>query len=311
MAEPLSQSAVDSVPAGAWAVGVSGGADSVALLSLLRSAQRADLLLVVVHLDHETRGGASAEDARFVKALAERDGLPCVVATRSEIEPSVSPLPSNISAKYRAVRFQLFRRVVRERRLDGVILAHHADDQAETVLHRLLRGAGPAGLGGMSPRRTLGDLLVLRPLLAVRRDALRAYLKFTGEAWREDESNASLEYARNRARALLARRPKLIEPLLDLGEACEALRAWLDASSPALEASFALADVRDLAPPLARESLRRWLIQRGAPAGDLDAAAVERLLAMTRDAATAPRQHFPGGILVGRRQGRVSALTSS
>ena len=309
MPEPSLQSAIESVPAGAWGVGVSGGADSVALLSLLRT--RPDLSLVVVHLDHETRGGASAEDARFVKALAERHRLPCVVATRSEIEPGISPLPSNISAKYRAVRFELFCRVVRERRLDGVILAHHADDQAETVLHRLLRGAGPAGLGGMSPRRTLGDLLVLRPLLAVRRDALRAYLKSTGEAWREDESNASLEYARNRARALLARRPKLIEPLLDLGEACEALRAWLDASSPALEASFALADVRDLAPPLARESLRRWLIQRGAPAGDLDAAAVERLLAMTRDAATAPRQHFPGGILVGRRQGRVSALTSS
>src|SRR5438034_1508222 len=135
----------DAVPAGAWAVAVSGGGDSVALLELLR--HRGDLLLHVVHLDHETRGGESATDALFVGELAARWGLAFTIRRRSEIEPAIAArLPANRSARFRAARLELFRRVIAEHRLAGVILAHHADDQAETVVQRLLRGSGPAGL---------------------------------------------------------------------------------------------------------------------------------------------------------------------
>src|SRR6476620_3797342 len=95
------------VPSGAWAVGVSGGADSVALLSLLRT--RTDLALHVAHLDHETRGPDSTGDAHFVAQLAERWGLPCTIARRSELEPAMTDLPENPSARYRAVRLELFK----------------------------------------------------------------------------------------------------------------------------------------------------------------------------------------------------------
>src|SRR5205823_4177907 len=100
-------------------------------LALLRP--RGDLRLHVVHLDHETRGGQSAEDAQFVGDLAREWGLAVTVARRGEIESAMGALPRNRSARHRALRLELFRRVVSEHKLRGVILAHHADDQAETV----------------------------------------------------------------------------------------------------------------------------------------------------------------------------------
>src|SRR4051794_16756002 len=180
--------AIACVPAGAWGVGVSGGADSVALLHLL--CDRADLSLHVVHLDHETRAGASAADAGYVRELSKRLGLACTIARRSDVEAETAHLPANRSSRYRAARFELFLRVVTEHRLAGVVLAHHFDDQVETVFQRLLRGSGPAGLGGMAEQTIVRGVTVVRPLLGVRRAALREMLEARGIAWREDASNA-------------------------------------------------------------------------------------------------------------------------
>jgi tRNA(Ile)-lysidine synthase len=181
--------AVACVPPGGWAVGVSGGADSVALLCLLRGRQ--DLSLHIVHLDHQLRGEASAEDADFVRGLAGKLGLPCTIAARDQIEPSKANLPHNPSAKYRTLRIELFRQVVMESNLQGVILAHHADDQAETILQRLIRGSGLSGLCGMSAVARIGLLVVHRPLLCVHRQQLRQYLRSIGQDCREDTSNES------------------------------------------------------------------------------------------------------------------------
>src|SRR5207248_5041900 len=132
------------------------------------------------HLDHQTRGDASAADAEFVARLAigGKGSEPIrTIARRDEVERGMTALPSNSSARYRAARFELFRQVVESLGLLGVILAHHADDQAETILLRLLRGAqAPAALAGMSPRTTVHGVRVLRPLLGVRAADLRQYL---------------------------------------------------------------------------------------------------------------------------------------
>ena len=128
--ESLLRDAIPSVPAGAWAVGVSGGADSTALLVHL--AARADLRLHVVHLDHQARGAASAADAAFAAELAAQYRLPCTVARLDEIEPLLVSPPKNLPARYRAARLELFRRVVAEHRLDF--------DEAMAVAHDLAYG---------------------------------------------------------------------------------------------------------------------------------------------------------------------------
>lgn len=304
MAEPphTLSDAIANVPPGRWGVGVSGGADSVALLTMLSG--RADLALHVIHLDHQTRGEASAGDARFVAALANQMGLPCTVATRAETEPLLTDLPANPSARYRALRAALYCRVVAGHGLEGIVLAHHADDQAETVLHRLLRGSGVMGLGGMAGRTTVGGLLILRPLLGVRREQLRAFLASRGQPWREDASNQSGQYLRNRLRRGLAGQPALTDALLALGEACAELREWVRGQVPPLEAVLPVERLRDLPALVARETARQWLTGRGVPDHEIVPAVLDRLLAMAADAASPPRRHFPGRVLV-RRWGGV------
>jgi len=167
------------------AVAVSGGLDSVVLLDVLlatRAWHGAELSIVTV--DHGIRP-ESAEDAAFVAALAHRHGLPCHTAALS-----LGPQASEDEA--RTARFAAFDAVV----CDAVALAHHRDDQAETVVLQLLRGTGSAGLSGMSFRRGR----FVRPLLGEAREALLAYARHRGLRWREDPSNGDPRYLRNRVR---------------------------------------------------------------------------------------------------------------
>jgi tRNA(Ile)-lysidine synthetase-like protein len=303
----LDPALVACVPVGAWAVGVSGGADSVALLSLLR--ERRDVRCHVVHLDHETRGGASGEDARFVAELGARWGVEYTIVRRGELEREVEGLPANRSARFRALRLELFRRACAAHRLAGVILAHHAGDQAETIFQRLVRGSPPAGLVGMRDRSCVGGLEILRPLLDVRPERLREHLRAIGQAWREDASNVSGEYQRNRVRGVLATRATLAEALRKMGTAMGGLIEWTRGCAPVLSANFALKELGDLPDVLALEAARRWLVERGAPTDELSVGVLGRLVAMARDLGTAARRHFPGGLLVGRRAGLIAVIS--
>jgi tRNA(Ile)-lysidine synthase len=286
---------------------VSGGADSVALLFLL-IRHRPDLSLHVVHLDHETRAGASAEDARFVRDLAVRFGLPCTIATRGEIEATLTSLEPNLSARFRAARLEFFRRVINQHGLSGVLLAHHADDQAETILHRLLRGSGPAGLAGMRATYRVGGVLLHRPLLGIRRDGLRAFLREIGESWREDMSNASADYLRNRLRALLTREPLLPDALLRLGHSCRDLKSWIHDRTPEPKETIRTAELLQFPEPLRRELVRKWLADAGVPKDRIDPGAIARLITMAEDMASAPRQHFPGNVLIRRSRGTLGVV---
>lgn len=280
-------------------MGVSGGADSVALVRLL--LERADLSLHVIHLDHQTRGEQSTADAEFVRHLAERNALSLTLARRDQLETCFAGLPRNPSARYRALRMELFRRTADKHGLQGVILAHHADDQAETILYRLVRCSSAAGLCGMLPQTRIGGLLVLRPLLSIGRDQLREYLGALRQSWREDASNASTQYTRNRLRALLADDPGLTAALLELSDACRDLRLWARATAPPLPERFAACELARLPDVLARQAARKWLQDRGAASTDLSEKVLDRLLDMAGDAASPPRAHFPGGMTVVRR----------
>jgi tRNA(Ile)-lysidine synthase len=295
--------AASFVPPGRWGIAVSGGGDSIALLQLLR--RRSDLTLHVIHLDHETRAGESAKDAEFVRTLSAACGLAHTIAKRSEIEASIQHFPRNLSARYRATRLALFRRVVADHQFRGVLLAHHADDQAETVLQRLLRGSGPAGLTGMSVKTSIAGLTILRPLLGVRRATLRQFLTERRLTWREDSSNQSPVQQRNRARILLAAHPALTPILTNLGQNCASLIQWLREQSPELGDDFPMETIARLSPVIAREAMRSWLQRRAGPEAEVSAASTARLFEMATDRATPARQDFPGHLRVRRRGGRI------
>jgi len=296
--------AIEAVPAGRWCVAVSGGADSVALFRLLR--ERPDSQLHVAHLNHQTRGVESDGDAAFVKMLADQNGVSSTIALLSEILPTVNGRFANDSARYRAARYELFRKVVTKHKLHGVVLAHHRDDQAETVLHRLSRSAPPDGLVGMAPRTVVRSLAILRPLLEVSTESLRAYLKSIGQDWREDASNASDAYARNRLRRWLVERPQASAALTTLARICRELHEWSNSNAAALSETFPAQQMAAMPRIFARQSAKRWLIERGGKPGELSEEVVDRLIQMANDAATASRSNFPGGLQVRRRRGVIS-----
>jgi tRNA(Ile)-lysidine synthase len=185
-------------------VAVSGGADSVALLLLLMELrEKQGIVLSVVHFNHRLRGKASNADEKFVAALARKLGL-AYYGDSADVAVMAKREKSNLEDAARRARYAFFERLIGEGRVNYVAVAHTADDQAETVLAHILRGTGLAGLGGIHP--LAGH--VIRPLLAVRREELRAHLKSRKQTWREDVTN--LDTTRMRARI----RKKLL-PLLE------------------------------------------------------------------------------------------------
>lgn len=178
---------------------VSGGADSVALLVGLHSlaaGQGTLSRLRVAHARHDLRDAAVA-DAAFVADLASGLGLPCVIRDLRVREPD-GVRGEGIEGRARRLRHEFFVDVAREQGARYVVVAHTADDQAETILHRSLRGTGLVGLAGMASARELSDgVALVRPLLAVPRGVVRAYLESRGQSWVEDATNADRRYARN------------------------------------------------------------------------------------------------------------------
>jgi tRNA(Ile)-lysidine synthase len=173
--------------AGPWIVAVSGGLDSVVLLNLLRFAATDRAELVVAHFDHRMRP-ESGEDAEWVSGLAHGWGL--------EVRVGAAATPLRSEAEARGARYRFLDEVSASVGGALVVTAHHADDQAETVLFRILRGTGRAGLVGIPARR--GHYL--RPLLELWRAELEAYARRVRLTWREDPTNVSLRYARNALR---------------------------------------------------------------------------------------------------------------
>ena len=190
-------------PHGFWpsrtVVAVSGGGDSVALLLGLHSLAQghgAERRLLVAHARHDLREEA-ADDAVFVSDLASRLGMPCVVRDLRVRQPN-GVRGEGIEGRARRLRQAFFSEVASDHGARSVVVAHTADDQAETILHRSLRGTGLAGLAGMASSRELRDgVALLRPLLAVPRGLVREYLESCGQPWREDATNADVRYARN------------------------------------------------------------------------------------------------------------------
>ncbi len=190
-------------PAGRCLLGLSGGADSVALLLLLLPLREAgELELTAAHVNHGLRGEASEADEDFVRELCARENVPLRTARldlRGRRDENAA----------REARYAAFRSILAAEDIPTLILAHQMEDQAETFLMRLLRGAGPEGLGGMRPEEQREGCRLLRPMLGISGAELRAMLREAGIPWREDATNQETAYFRNRIRLELM--PRLEE----------------------------------------------------------------------------------------------------
>lgn len=179
-------------------LGVSAGSDSMALLHcVVPWAQSKGVYVVAAHVNHSLRPEAT-EEAEFVQQNCQALGIDCKIE-KIDVQALAEQRKRGVEEAGRYARYRFFRHVMQEERCDVLVLAQHADDQAETMLLHLARGSGLDGLTGM---RVYSDS-IWRPFLSMRKEELRSFLAQNHLTYREDESNASPEYARNRVRILL------------------------------------------------------------------------------------------------------------
>lgn len=281
-------------------VAVSGGADSTALLRglvMLRDDRR--LRLVAAHLDHALRDD-SADDARWVQQLCDRFDVP-LHTRRVDVAAVAAERRTGLEETARDLRRTFLAEVARETGAKWVALAHTADDQAETILHRLVRGSGLRGLAGIAERSPLWDgIQLIRPLLGVSRADIEAWLRELGQDWRVDASNADPGFTRNRIRhellPLLRRdfNPRVDDILRRLGEQAR--------------------ETADLVESLAAEYLSRALRECGPERVQLDVtefASLPRHLVREVGALLWRRQNWPAQPMTFDHWDRLAGLMSA
>jgi tRNA(Ile)-lysidine synthase len=312
-------------------VAVSGGADSVALLRLLEDLRGGlGITLSILHFNHQLRGSQSDADEKFVQSLAQSCGLECLVE-RGDVSGAAKTNRWNLEDAGRRMRYEFFSRAVRDGRVSKIATAHTADDQAETVLARIIRGTGLTGLASIYPRFEH----LARPLLEVRRESLRRFLTARKQEWREDESNQDQRRLRARLRhRLLPALEKefsssIVEKLCDVGGSArddEAL--WLalveDCSEKFVRETRAglSIDAEDLLRPIAvsrlsvagspnpllglTQRLIRRLYAETAPAdGQISRRHVDQVIEFAAGGQSGQSLDLPGGVRVEREFGRM------
>ncbi len=310
-------------PTKRYLVGVSGGRDSVALLHWLHGLgyQR----LVVCHLNHGLRGRESGQDARFVTRLAAKLGceLECgkVDVARLAQEQSLS-----METAAREARLEFFAAMARKHRCLRVILAHHAEDQAETVLMRVLRGTGLAGLSGMEAETavTVGRtrLHLIRPMLHLRRAEIDAYVAQRKLAFREDSTNSDLTPTRNCLRGHLLPEinrslgrdvsPSLLRLATIAAREDDLLhQLTLDLASRVIQPDGSLVlgpELKAAHLALQHRVLHHWLKEQKVPG--LGAEVVEEAARLITQREPA-RINLAGGLQLRRKSGRITVATQA
>jgi tRNA(Ile)-lysidine synthase len=306
------------------AVALSGGADSVALLrALVDRREELGLVLHAAHLHHGLRGEEADGDREFCRELAARLDVPfhearVDAAAEAMADPRSGKAAETIEEAARRLRYAWFRKLMFKELLHAMATAHTLDDQAETVLAKFLRGAWTEGLAGISPKLEYAEGVVLRPLLAVTRGEIEAYLRGLGQDWREDSSNRHLTFTRNRIRhellpLLEGWNPRLREHLWQMAELARDEESWWQAEVARLASQLILpgrpargggraageglaievSRLAALAPALQRRLLRHAAGQLGV---SLDFAATETVRFLALDGRAGQRLALPLGL---------------
>jgi len=280
------------------AVAVSGGPDSVCLLhALVELAPTLEITLSVAHLNHQLRGAESDEDEKFVRGLAASLGLPFHRAAAS------LPATENLEQAARQARRTFFAQLPADR----IALGHTRDDQAETVLFRLLRGSGLRGLAGIHPVTASG---YIRPLIDITRAEVLAFLRARNRPYREDSSNRDPRFARNRIRASLLPQlardwnPHISQSLAQLAHLAHDEELWwathLDQIAPAILLPRAggieiqASTLAEFPPAVARRILRRAITQVKGDLRRVEYPHIERILDLAAHPEGDGRLRLPG-----------------
>ena len=198
---------------------VSGGADSVVMAAVIHRIQQDKPIcrgLAIGHVNHHLRGSESDADEQFVRQLADRWNLSVLVRS-VDVAAQRRSQKQSMETAARQLRLNALMDMATEAGCSQIATAHHADDQAETMIHRLQRGTGLRGLCGIAPTRRLDNgLLLIRPMLGITRAEILDYARGHGLSWREDSSNVSIDHTRNRIRQILL--PELVKDAPRLGE---------------------------------------------------------------------------------------------
>ena len=317
------------------AVGLSGGADSVALLrALAAQARELGLVLHVAHLHHGLRGAEADGDLAFAQSLAAQLEIP-FHSTRVKAAAEAARTGEGIEEAARRLRYAWFRQLLAEIPLDAIATAHTLDDQAETVLAKLLRGAWTEGLSGIHPVVEYSEGRILRPVLGVSRTEIEQYLRARNQPWREDSTNRDVAFTRNRIRHELLPllenwNPRLREHMGQTATLARDEEAWWQAElsrvapqlilpgTPVRGGGRAAAEVlaldvtrfAALPPALQRRLLRHAAAQLGAAP---DFAATESLRALALTGRASQKLELAQGLRAERthRELRLSATADS
>jgi tRNA(Ile)-lysidine synthase len=293
-------------------VAVSGGADSVCLLrALLSLAPEYGLTLHVAHLDHQFRGRESAAEAMFVEGLAKGLGIAATVERR-DVPAYCSERGLSAQVGGREVRYRFLQQVAGSVNADRIAFGHTANDQAETLLMRLIRGAGMAGLSAIPPVREN----IIRPLIDVTRQEVLAYLQDIGQDFVTDPSNLKPVYTRNRIRqeaipALERFNPRIVEALATAAEILRDEDAAMEDSLAGIMARMVRRDgeavrivrrsFNGLLPALRRRILRKALaLSGGEETPGLSSIRTDEALSFMAEAQTGRSMELPGGLSLAR-----------
>jgi tRNA(Ile)-lysidine synthase len=314
---------------------VSGGPDSMSLLHGVAGVNVAFDMhwrLIVAHLNHQTRGPDSDADAAFVAESAEKLGLPAVIES-ADVPARCGAEGGGLEREGRRARYDFFARLARQHGCAWVATGHHADDNAETILQRIIRGTGPRGLAGIPASRPLGanaalddgrQVRLIRPLLALRRRTIERFLASNGIAFRTDASNLSIEPTRNWLRheliPLIAKpgvgNPGVVPALLRLGELSGWVSAFLEESAGRLLDSLlvdrtdteltlnaaALAGEREI---LQAEFIRQAIVLLGPAEFEIGLRHLKAVMGLASGDSTSRVIHLPGGMTAQRRGGQL------
>lgn len=306
-----------------WVVGASGGPDSTLLLHALHDLSQRDALawsIHAAHLHHGLRGSDADADERFVAALAESLGIP-FHAERADIRSEVAQGGGSTEEAARNRRYEFLERVALTTGSESVAVAHHADDNAETILHRICRGTGLRGLAGMADVRAIqpgSRVRLVRPLLQMKRAEIESLCVSRGIEYRIDETNTSPSFTRGRIRATILPllreqlNPNVSEALLRLAEQARRLGTYLeDAAARTFDSLLVAEDpgrivlnvsaLRTKQYIVQAEVIRRAIAMLAPSEQDLGFGHIEAVLRLVEDAASGKEIHLPGS-LVARKQ---------